>query len=385
MLPPVLLLYLYMFIRMNNMNKNTALYYESALDLKLPLVKLEQQIAGFEVILGRKRYFFRGGETPFNYGSNVSIASNKFCMNKMLEHAGFPVPKAKAFNREQFKKEKIESLINNLSFPLVVKPMTGSAGGEDVLCNISDIELLNAYMKKCYKRHKSLLVEEFHGGLTTYRVLVFYHKVIGVVERSPAKVIGDGIHSIGELITMYNDDREKAKDDVVSLSDHGTIKITEELDIRLKEMQLTLASIPRSKETILLGYTCDTSRGGTEISLGKKICKENARMLCRAADVLGLNIVGFDLVCEDILVPISQSRGVIIEANHNPAVEMHEQPISGIETPITKKILRRLIFRHPFAYFRALSKQESIAFYVRIFFFLSCLAVCWQGYLAISA
>lgn len=369
------------------MDKNALLYYQSALGLKLPLVKLEQQIAGFEVTLGKQRYFFRGGETPFNCGSSVSIAANKFCMNKILERAGFPMPKAHAFDREEFKKEKIESLIKNLCFPLVVKPMTGTSAGEDVLCNITNVTQLKTYMKQCYKRHKFLSIEEFHGGLTTYRVLVFYNKVIGVVERIPAKVVGDGVHSIHELITMHNDEREKFKD-VVSpgyIVSVGPIKIDDEVHTRLEELQLTLDSIPNDQETIVLCYTCNSSRGGTIKSLGKKICKENARLLCRAANVLGLNIVGFDVVCEDILIPIRQSRGVIIEANHNPDIVIHEHPMFGIQTRVTKKIMRRLIFKHPMTYFRALIKHEPTGFYIRLSFILLCLIAVWQAFLTVPA
>ena len=371
------------------MDKNTRLYYKSALDLKFHLMKLERQIAGFEVTLGKHRYFFRGGETPFNSGSSVGIASNKYCMNKILETAGLPMPRATAFSAHQFKTQAIDSLIKDLSFPLVVKPMEGTSSGEDVRCNINTLTQLKTYMETCYKRYDFLSVEEFHGGLNTYRVLIFYNKVIGVVERVPARVIGDGIHSIHELIKRHNDERERDKDKDINSPGYivtvGPIKIDEEVYTRLDELQLTLDSVPKDKEIIVLCYTCNSSRGGTLKSLGKKICKENARLLCRAANVLGLNIVGFDVVCEDILVPIEQSRGVIIEANHNPDIVIHEHPMSGIQTPVTKKILRRLILKHPLTYCRGLTKHQSTAFYIRVSFVLLGLMAFWQGFLAILA
>ena len=123
------------------MDKNALLYYQRAAALKLS-TSIIKHIAGFEILLGDRRYFFRGSDTPFNYGSSISVTNNKFCMNQLLDKAGFPVPKATAYDRNIFKNDPIESLIEGFSFPLVVKPMKDSSLGEDVICNITDTEQL---------------------------------------------------------------------------------------------------------------------------------------------------------------------------------------------------------------------------------------------------
>ena len=353
------------------MDKNALLYYQSASALKLPAA-LIKQICGFEIKLGKTRYFFRGGETPFNCGSSISVTSNKYCMNKILEAAGFPVPKANAFHQDEFEADNIECLIKQLNFPLVVKPMQGTALGRDVLCNITNIDQLNAYMKKCYLTHSFLSVEEFHPGLNSYRVLIFHNQVIGVVQRFSARVTGDGIHSINALITLENKVRETYKD-TVSL---GPIKVDEEYLIRLNELGMTLDTIPQDKETIVLCYTCNSTRGGTMKSLGKKICIENASLLCRAAKALNLNMVGFDIQCEDILIPIEKSRGVIIEANHNPDITIHENPMTGIRNRVSKKILMRLILRHPIAYLVGMRQTRRHFFYIKSMLILS-IFIAW--------
>ncbi len=355
------------------MDKNALLYYQSARALKLPTV-LVKQIDGFEIKLGKRRYYFRGVLTPFNHSSSISIASNKYCMNKVLSAAGFPMPNADAFSKEQFEKQKIESLIEHLNFPLVVKPTSETALGMDVICNITNVAQLTACMKERYQRHKFLSVEEFHSGLSSYRVLVFYNRVIGVVQRFSARVIGDGIHSINELISIKNISREKIQQTVTL----GPIKLDEESIARLNRLKITPDTIPKDKETIVLCYTCNASRGGTMKSLGKEICAENARLLCRAANVLGLNFVGFDVECEDILIPIETSGGVIIEANYNPDISIHENPMAGIQTQVTKKMLGRLILRHPFSYLLELHKTKSGSFYIKfslIAFIFYCMEI----------
>jgi len=327
------------------MDKNALLYYKSACALKFPAT-IRKQIHGFEIKLGKTPYYFRGGDTPFNCGSSIGVASNKYCMNKILEASGYPVPKACAFRRDEFEQINMDSLSKQLKFPLVVKPMQGTAMGKDVLCNITNIEQLSIYMKKSYRKHQFLTLEEFYSGLNSYRVLIFYNQVIGVVQRFSARVTGDGVHSISELIALANIVRDSYKK-TVSL---GPLKVDEEYLIRLKEVGMTVDTIPAKNETVVLCYTCNSTRGGTMKSLGNKICKENARLLCRAAKTLNLNIVGFDIQCEDILIPIEKSRGVIIEANHNPDISIHESPMSGIQNRVSLKILFRLIWRHPLAY-----------------------------------
>ncbi len=349
------------------MEINTALYYQSALALKMPYTPIAH-IAGFEIRLGKQRYFFRSGQTPFNCNSSSNLSSNKYCANKILMAAGFPMPQATAFKKSEFKKQKAE-LIASFKFPLVVKPTLGTCLGKDVLCNITTVEQLETYMNKCYRKHKFLTIEEFHANLNSYRVLVFYNKVIGVVQRNPARVIGDGIHSIQALIDLSNITRKELK----KTTSLGPIKVDEEIHIRLKELGMTLDTIPKDKEIVVLCYTCNSTRGGTMESLGKKICKENAKLLCKAASTLNLNLVGFDVLCEDILIPIESSRGVIIEANHSPDVTIHEHPLTGIKTRVTRRMLWRLILKHPIAFLLRPNQHTSGSVYFK--FSLAILAL----------
>lgn len=343
-----------------DMDQNALLYYQSARALKFYSAKLEY-ISGFVIKLSKNLFFFRGGDTPFNCGSSIGIANNKYCMNKILEHSGFPVPRATIISKDSFISKNLDLLIKNLNFPLVIKPTSGTVGGLDVLCNIGDIMELKTYLEEKFQKYPFLSVEEFHPNLNAYRVLVFYNKVIGVIQRIPARIVGDGILSIKELIAINNTHREKIQATYLL----GLIEVDAEVNIRLKELNMTLDTIPRENETVTLCYTCNDLRGGTVESLGKRICKENARLLCKAANALNLNLVGFDVLSEDILIPFSESRGVIIEANHHPDITFHENPMSGPPVRVSKIMLRRLIWKHPVAYVMGLYQGNNHRFYFR--------------------
>ena len=323
------------------MDINSNLYYKSGKGLFLPIIS-SKDIYGFYVKFIKKKYFFRGGFTPFNNGSTNNVSDNKYCVNKLLDREGFPVPKAIGISKEEFEDNNWD--LKDLKFPVVIKPTVGTSCGTDVLCNIQDIETLKYHLKKKFKDHQYLSIEEFFNYPNAYRVLVFYGKVIGVVKRIPAQIIGDGQHNIMELIEMENEKRKHFSKKVT----FGDLKIDEESKIILKEQQLIETDVPEKNKIVKLCYNCNSTRGGTMISLGKQINKTNASILCKAAKALNLNIVGFDFLCENINISTNKTKGVIIEANYHPDITIHEHPMYGENNKVSKIIMRRFFYMHPF-------------------------------------
>lgn len=321
----------------------TKLLMEAANFYKLPI-----QHYGYytyaKISLANKLYFFYAGITPFNDGCSSHISCNKYLMSYFLREAGFPVLVTNVISKINCVNGKW--VLPKLDYPIVAKPGENSGCGVDVFCNIKDESTLIEYLNETAHKYSFILIEKFEAKLTTYRVLVFYNKVIGVTRLEPPGVTGDGKHSIAELIEIENGKRRK----FVPILE--AIKIDRECEALLKEFNRTLCDVPKPNEKITLSYTCNTERGGTDFSLGKSICPENAKLFCKAAKVIGLNLVGFDVLCEDIQRPIEKTRGFIVDANYNPDITYHQAPAYGRVMPITHIFLRRLIRRHPFAYSR---------------------------------
>ncbi|MDF1760175.1 MAG: UDP-N-acetylmuramyl peptide synthase [Coxiellaceae bacterium] len=335
------------------MNNNTLIYLKTALKLKCRVLDFTY-LDTIAIRFGKHRYFFRGGSTPFNSGSAIDLSKNKFCMNKMLENAGVPVPKAIGITREEFEEGNFS--FKDLQYPLVAKPTVDTSLGKGVLCNIKDKKTLLSYLEESFKEHKVMSVEEFHANLTCYRILVFYGKVIGVVERKSANVTGDGKQTIQQLIDQANIKRQEKKADVTM----QLIEVDQEVRICLNEQNITLETIPEKDQEVMLCYTANSSRGGSIRSLGTMICKPNAELAAYAAKTLGLNYTGFDVVCEDITKPMAKSGGVFIEANHNPDITIHENPLEGRATPVSRKLIAKLIRRHFIGYISELLRLRAI-------------------------
>ncbi len=282
--------------------------------------------------------------------------------------AGIPVPKSVALHIDEFKQNKTEEIIAHLKFPLVIKPVDGSLG-TGVLCNIQTLEQLLLFLPTYFSLYDYLLIEEFHGNLKSYRVLVFNKQVIGVVQRHPASVTGDGKHNIQELIDLSNIQRKEINPFL------GAIEIDDECEIRLKELGIGVDYIPSAGEQIVLCYTSNATRGGRYESLGKQICEENRNILRRVATVLNLGLTGIDVECADINSPMSRSNGVVLEVNHRPSIRIHEFPLIGTPHLVTRQIMRSFIFRHPLSYLYSLFSNEPTAFYLRTLLTISILGL----------
>ena len=343
------------------MDNNLLLFYKGAHVLGLPVTYLPH-LEYLNINLGRKNYYFSCALTPLNKGASIFIARNKFRLNKLLDEAGFPVPKAVAFNADERARQPLSDLIQGLQFPLAAKPMKGTGRGMDVLCNIQDITLLSEHVSRILKKHSYIQIEEFHQHLKEYRVLVLKNQVIGVVERFGACVIGDGEHSIEELIVFSN--RERA---MLALNlTISPLVVDEEYLLCLSKQNLSLQSIPPKGKKVRLCYTANTGRGGDILSHGKKIHPKNVNYLCRAAKTIGLTYVGFDVLCEDINLPFSRTKWLILEANQSPDTTIHEVPHRGKRSSVVKKVLRQLIFRHPLSYIVHLCTRSRWSIYIKM-------------------
>ncbi|CEG55861.1 hypothetical protein [Legionella fallonii] len=342
------------------MDRNVKLFHQGAMDLHLPCTYIPE-LGYLRVELGRKHYYFVYSISPMNQGASVYLSKHKYALNKLLQRAGFPVPKATAFNKERWSQKPLDQLVKHLNFPLVAKPMMNTVRGKDVLCNIQDLEMLSTYLSTFFDKYKYVQIEEFHTNLKEYRVLILKNRVIGVLERTAAHLVGDGIHNVEELIEIRNAERIRLSKELTI----SPLKFDIEHQNCLKEQGLSLQSIIPEGHKIRLGYTVNTGRDGDIFSLGKKIHPTNAKHLCQAAQVIGLNYVGFDVLCENINVPFRPNRWIIIEANYCADTTLHEIPNQGIRAVVTKKILKQLIYRHPLSYFYHLCLRSRLSIYFK--------------------
>ncbi|MCI5727309.1 MAG: cyanophycin synthetase [Clostridium sp.] len=258
------------------------------------------------------------------------IASDKIITKQLLINQNIPVPKG-------IKANNVLNLIKNarkIGYPLVLKPRYGSKG-DGVVLNIQNEKELVIKYNSMKRKYDELMLEESVRGYD-YRVCVVNYEVVAVSLRIPPFIIGDGVHSIRELIRLINDDPNRGFGHEKPLT---KIKIEEELLEEIKKQGYELQTIPDINQKILLRETANLSKGAIAVDCSDDICKENIELCIRAAKTIGLDICGIDIKALDISKPLI-GQGGIIEVNSAPGIRMHEFPLEGRSRDVGEAILK---------------------------------------------
>ena len=123
-----------------------------------------------------------------------------------LARAGISTPRGGHFETAS---EAIDFCRENRDIALVVKPASTNFGtGISIVKPRRDAMYATA-VARAFK-HGRILVEKFISG-KEYRFLVIAGKVIAVLHREPANVVGDGKRAIKDLVLLKNADPKSYK------------------------------------------------------------------------------------------------------------------------------------------------------------------------------
>ena len=263
----------------------------------------------------------------------VEIAQDKQLTNKLLENVGLPVPRQRVVRSA----EAAVAAARSLRFPLVVKPLDASHG-RGISIGLQTEDEVRVAFGKAAEHRASVIVEEFIPGLD-HRVLVVKGQIVAVSERVPGHVVGDGEHTVAELVEIVNRDPRRGV---------GHEKVLTRLEIdHQAERLMEQASI--SRDTVLekdrifyLRSTGNLSTGGTAIDRTDDIHYENQQIACRAAQIIGLDVAGIDFITPDISRPVSEVGGGIVEINAAPGFRMHVAPSEGMPRDVAGPVIDML-------------------------------------------
>jgi cyanophycin synthetase len=172
-----------------------------------------------------------------------------------------------------------------------------------------------------------------------YRVLVVGEKVVAVAEKIPAHVIGDGIHTIEELVEIENKNPLRGKGHEKPLTKLTIDTISK---LTLKKQGFDLQDVPKKGKKVFLRESANLSTGGIAIDKTDEIHPNNIEIAVRAAKAIGLDIAGIDITMEDIKKPLTEKNGAIIEINASPGIRMHHYPSKGKPRNVAKAIVDML-------------------------------------------
>lgn len=302
------------------------IYSRAARELGLQTKRINNQTV--DISNKNKTIRFYYAMNSLNDSVATSLSQNKSATNTLLRRAHLPVFDQAWFTRKTQK--EINHYIKKIHFPIVVKPASGLQG-HGITVNIRTAQTLHLAVAHAFEYDQRVIIEKYYPG-TDYRVLVCQGKVLALTHRLPAQVIGDGVHTIEELITRANKALPKK------------ILIDQEIKNRLLEHDVTLHTILDPDEHVILRYRANAALGGTTINIDpKQAHPDNLRACVQAVATVGLKLAGVDFMTTDITQSYRKTKGGITEINHNPAIDIHSSatnPISNIGEQVLQTLFR---------------------------------------------
>lgn len=272
---------------------------------------LDLQAGLYQLGWGIKSRRIERSTTDSDSAMGMKWSGDKRLTSSLLNSAGLPVPR----NFEAKTISEAKRFARQLGFPVVVKPVDAERG-EGVGVDVFEEGLEDALREALkWSRKKIALVERQISG-TAHRVWICKGKLLYAISRLPFGVYADGKSSIAELIEIVNSTNDSLppwKRDVVQ-------KLDEESKRVLRLQGYTGLSIPAKGRFIPLRRIETTAMGGIKQDVTATIHPDNVRIAARAADLLGLEVAGVDIISQDITVPWHKNNAKINEVNYAPAL-----------------------------------------------------------------
>lgn len=269
---------------------------------------------------GSKQRRIQAAETDTTSAIAEGIAQDKDLTKKLLHAAGVPVP----LGRPVSSAEDAWAAAQAIGGPVVVKPRDGNQG-KGVTVNIQTREQVEAAYHSAKQMRDDVMVERYLPGID-YRVLVVGSQLVAAARRDPPLVIGDGVHTVAQLVEQVNADPRRGDGHATPLT---KIRIDDIAIDRLREQGYTPASVPPLGARVVMRNNANLSTGGTATDVTDEVHPQVAARAVAAAQMVGLDICGVDVVCDNLVQPLEQQQGGIVEVNAAPGLRMHISPSYG--------------------------------------------------------
>lgn len=279
---------------------------------------------------GRKIHIF-SASPPANSFAAAHLANDKYATSEVLKSAGIAQLASLLVKDDHDIANKFLADFKTL----VVKP-ADAGHGNGITTNITTLSQLNEaidYAVGFAKNGRAILQEQFIADkLSDIRVSVIDGKAAAAIMRVPARVFGDGVTSVGDLIIRENQSPERGKPYRAKLAfinvERARAFLGEAVD-----------RIPLEGEEVTVLGVANYGAGGELVDVTDDVPAWMMREAEVASRVLGLAVSGVDYMVKGLVSPdLSHDldHAVIIEINKCPALAIHDEPTVGISRGVCR-------------------------------------------------
>ncbi len=278
---------------------------------------------------GAKQHRIWTAETDQTGSIGEDIAQDKELTKMLLRQVGVPVPQGRVAQTA----DEACQIAREIGFPVVLKPRDANHG-RGISFDLRTCEGITEAFDHALGENSAgttgVIVEQFARG-PAHRLLVVGDRLIAATRGQSDVVIGDGRSTITELIDEENRDPRRGENYTDKLD---TMALNEAAELRLKRQGLTRESVLEVGQEIVVCVNGDLTTDETG-----EVHPAVAERAVLAAQTVGLNIAGMDVIAEDISRSLEEQGGVIIEVNAGPALSIHVEPLFGHPQPVGDAIV----------------------------------------------
>ncbi|WNW14064.1 N-acetylglutaminylglutamine synthetase [Pseudomonas sp. DTU_2021_1001937_2_SI_NGA_ILE_001] len=271
-------------------------------------VQVDDADAGlFTLSYGGRRVRCRESLSDLTSAVSMTLCQDKSLTHRTLKAAGLCLPA----------QQRAGSADDNLAFleehgRVVVKPLDGEQG-QGVAVDLRSLDEVQQAIEHARQFDSRVILESFHEGLDL-RIVVIGFEVVAAAIRRPAEVIGDGRHTIKQLIEAQSRRRAAAT------GGESRIPMDQETERTVRDAGYSYDDVLPMDQRLAVRRTANLHTGGCLEDVTAILDPVLSDAAVRAARALDIPVVGLDL-----MVPAAdQPEYVFIEANERVGLANHE-------------------------------------------------------------
>lgn len=249
---------------------------------------------------------------------NLMLLGNKPMMHGLLRDHGYRVPRYIEY--DLYSMDKAWAFVNEVGGRCVVKP-SGGSGGKGITTGIDTEKRLrraSLVAASSYRSQVPIVEEEVAGE--SYRLLFLDGTLIDAVRRGRPTVVGDGKATLRDLIRAENRERLNGGPS----RSFTCLNVDLDCKLRLEDIGLTMSSVPREGETVVVKNVANENAARDNVSVRDEVHPYFHDLGRRMSALLGVTLIGVDVMSSDISLPLTETGGIVNELNIPPGLHYHE-------------------------------------------------------------
>lgn len=288
-------------------NPYATIIIKEALRRGIVVEPLDSRRGYFRLSLGGRQVTCWESLSEMTSAIALKRADDKQFTREILNDAGLSTPDQMVAGDPA---EEMRFLSKYLS--VVVKPLHGEQG-QGISVDVRTEGGLRRAVEKAREHGETVLIEQFVDG-SDLRIIVINKEVVAASVRRPPSIMGTGEHTVKELIERLSRRRSAAT------GGESIIPVDDETERCVRQAGHQMDDVLEKEVTIAVRKTANLHTGGTMHDVTDQLHPELADAAVKAAFVLGIPVVGLDMIVDAPDKP----RYVIIEGNERPGLANHE-------------------------------------------------------------